>query len=66
MHFRIISACTLCPPGAGVGEGDAYQRVNVDDGSTAVGTVDHLVHQTVTPSLHLWSGYGPPAEGNLY
>ena len=42
------------PPGAGVGEGDTYQRVNVDDGSTAVGTVDHLVHQTVCFSLHIY------------
>ena len=41
MHVAIN---TLCSPGAGVGEGDAYQRVNVDDGSTGVGTVDNLVH----------------------
>ena len=41
MHVAIN---TLCSPEAGVGEGDAYQRVNVDDGSTGVGTVDNLVH----------------------
>ena len=39
--------------GAGVGEGDTYQRVYVDDGSTAVGPLDYLVHQTAPLSLNL-------------
>ena len=39
--------------GAGIGEGNTYQRVYVDDGSTAVGPLDYLVHQTAPLSLNL-------------
>ena len=48
----------LCPTGAGVGEGDTYQGVYVDDGSTAVGTLDHLVHQTIHLSYHFFNFCG--------
>ena len=42
--------------GAGIGEGDTYQRVNVYDGSTAVGTLVYLVHQTTTFSRSHYLG----------
>ena len=56
----------MCPTGAGVGEGDTYQGVYVDDGSTAVDTLDHLVHQTIHSSLHFCFCYGHLAEGTLH
>ena len=62
MHsISAIMYMCISSSGAGVGEGDTYQRVNVDDGSTAEGTVDHLVCQTVPLSLnHLCSGHTTP------
>ena len=56
-----IQLSYISSSGAGVGEGDTYQRVNVHDGSTAEGTVDHMVHQTVPLSLNLLcSGHATP------
>lgn len=43
----------FCLVGACIGERDTYQRVHVDDGSAAMGIMDHLVHQTVSLSLSL-------------
>ena len=47
--------CALCcvPTGAGVGEGNTYQRVNVYDGSSTVGSLDYMVHQAVSLSFSL-------------
>ena len=59
-------AFTSHSTGAGAGEGDSYQRVHVDDGSPAVGAVDHLVHQTVRLPLHHISCHGSATEGALY
>ena len=50
--------------GAGVGEGDAYQGVHADDGSAAVGSLDHLVHQTVSLPLRLHRGCYTTPQGN--
>ena len=56
----------MCPTGAGVGEGDTYQGVYVDDGSTAVGTLDHLVHQTIHLSISLKYNCHFTSEGTMY
>ena len=59
-------AFTFNSTGAGAGERDSYQRVHVDDGSPAVGAMDHLVHQTVHLSLHCIIHCGIATEGTLY
>ena len=51
--------------GAGVGEGVSYQGVHVDDGSAAVGTLDHLVHQTVCFPFTLCIYRGNPTQGGM-
>ena len=64
MNYEVY--CTSVPclyPGAGAGEGDSYQRVHVDDGPPVVGSVDHLVHQTVRLPLHFCIHYGTFAQG---
>ena len=50
--------------GTGDREGDSYQRVNVDDGTEAVGTVGRLVHQTTTLHAHLGHSLPHPYEGH--
>ena len=47
IHVHVCSSV----PGGGIGKGDTYQRVYVDDGSTTVGPLDYLVHQTAPLSL---------------
>ena len=49
--------------GVGTGERDKNQRVNVDDGTEAVGTVDYLVHQTVHFPQYFIVLCGTPPEG---
>ena len=51
-YVPYIYMCVQCT-GAGDREGFSYQRVNVDDGTEAVGTVGQLVHQTTTLHAHL-------------
>ena len=62
VFFRSVDKCTVHVyhihstyflVGVGTGERDKNQRVNVDDGTEAVGAVDYLVHQTVHFSLYL-------------
>ena len=47
----IVHCCSAT--GAGVGEGESYQGVHVDDGSAAVGALDQLVPQTVPLPIYL-------------
>ena len=49
--------------GAGVGEGESYQGVHVDDGSATVGTLDQLVPQTAHLHAHLGAGFPNPFKG---
>ena len=49
--------------GAGAGEGISNQRVNVDDGSEAVGALDQLVYQTIHFSLYFSLHCSTPSQG---
>ena len=53
----------LCLVGAGVGEGDTYQRVDVYDGSKAVGTVDYLVFKAVYLPLSIQCDHHTTPQG---
>ena len=64
-YTHVIVHCRSAT-GAGVGEGDSYQGVHVDDGSAAVGALDYLVPQTVYRVLYLWTLTIHPTEGILH
>ena len=58
--------CSFFIPGAGVGEGNTYQRVYVDDGSTTMGPLDYVVLETVSSSLHLCRASCHSSEGRKH
>ena len=62
MYNSCINDALNCA-GVGVGEGDSDSGVHVDDGTAAVGALDHLVHQTVCPSLRLCLLHGSTTQG---